>query len=95
MSLVQNMLSKMRDAIDTVDESLIGMLSKRTKIVIHIANYKKKHNIQVHQSNRWSEVLANLKQYCNTYNLDYDDVVSIWEAIHNQSKNAQLKHMKK
>lgn len=61
-------LSDYRDEIDKIDKELIKLFEKRMNIVLKVAKYKKKNNLNILHKNRENEVLTkNLKQVENKY----------------------------
>lgn len=50
-------IEDLRSQIDSVDNDLVKMLSRRMKLSDNIGRYKKKNNISILQTNRWNEIL--------------------------------------
>lgn len=50
-------IDHLRNEIDEIDEELINILGNRMKIAQKIGSYKKRNNIAILQTDRWSEIL--------------------------------------
>lgn len=70
-----------RDRIDEVDDQLIRLLKKRTKLVQKIGKYKKLSSLPVKDGNREKKVLKNISQKARLYKLSAGFARKIWRVI--------------
>lgn len=84
-------LTLLRQRIDLCDNELMEILNKRMEISREIGLFKKEHNIQVVQTKRYGEILNQRKLLAEKMGLNGDFVLTIMQAIHEESVNQQLK----
>jgi 3-deoxy-7-phosphoheptulonate synthase/chorismate mutase len=82
-------INKLRGDIDIIDSEIINLLSKRGKLVLDIAQYKKEHNLQITDSNREKEHLEFLKKLNTGVYLDAE-IEAIFKMIFIASKGLQV-----
>jgi len=80
-----NELQELRKSIDLIDKELIGILAKRMRVVSEIGWYKKQHNIQTLDKNRWQEVVLNIVRAAKKLKLNQKLVEDIYTLIHKNS----------
>lgn len=68
---------------------LLTLLLKRFKYVKKVWEYKKKHNIQTTQQNRFQELKNKLKELWKKHWLEEKKIESIWDTIHHYSVQYQ------
>ena len=85
------MIEKLRKEIDSIDNSIIELLSKRKSIVKKIAGIKKQENKPVIDKEREQEIIHRLKKLSKENGLDENFIESIYEIIINNSRNEQEK----
>ncbi len=78
-------LSRLRAQIDVIDENLIYTLASRMKVSKQIGELKKAGNVAIVQAGRWDAVLAKVRASADTYGLDPDFVVRLFNLIHEAS----------
>lgn len=78
-------LENFRNQIDTIDEEIIYLLSRRFEIVKQIWKIKKENNIILLQINRWQKVMNNLIEEAKDKWINEELVIKIWEEIHKES----------
>lgn len=78
-------LENFRNQIDTIDEEIIYLLSRRFEIVKQIWIIKKENNISTLQKWRWEELLNNIIQEAKDKWINPELVIKIWEEIHKES----------
>lgn len=81
----KEILENLRVQIDTLDDELLNLLSRRLEIVKEVWIYKNENNIEPLQKDRWSMVLNNKIEKWNFLWLNKDFVVDIWERIHTEA----------
>lgn len=78
-------LSRLRAQIDVIDENLIYTLASRMKVSKQIGELKKAGNVAIVQAGRWDAVLAKVRASAESYGLDPDFVVRLFNLIHEAS----------
>ena len=84
------LLHELRSQIDSIDEELLNLLAKRSKISTQIGDIKKENNLTVLQLDRWNTILSNHIERGKTLGLKEDMVKDIFELIHKDSIDRQL-----
>ena len=84
-------LHQLRTQIDSLDDELMALLSKRLRVCREIGQYKKEHNMTVLQSSRYSEILTKRGEQGERCGLSAESVAHIFEEIHQESVRQQLK----
>lgn len=87
----KELLQQFRDQVKTIDLEIIYLLSRRFENVKQIWELKKVLNMEVHQENRWQELLADILEEADERMLNKDFVTHIWNFIHEESKKYQEK----
>ena len=87
-------LKAFREKIDILDRKMVGLLSDRSKIVEHIAEFKQENKITIFQLERWFEILKYRKKDAIDFELDEKMVAEIFELIHKYSILMQTKIMR-
>ena len=85
------MIERLRKEIDSIDNSIIQLLSKRKGIVKKIAGIKKQENKSIIDKEREQEIIHRLKKLAEEKGLDENFIESIYEIIINNSRNEQEK----
>lgn len=89
----QNTIEHLRQEIDEIDNELMNLLGRRMGLSENIGEYKKRNNIAILQSDRWSEILETAKIVGKTKGLSEEFVAVILKAIHQESINHQERIM--
>lgn len=84
------LLHELRSQIDSIDEELLNLLAKRSKISTQIGDIKKENNLTVLQLDRWNTILSNHIERGKTLGLKEDMIKDIFELIHKDSIDRQL-----
>lgn len=84
-------ITMLRKQIDEIDNSLIDLLSKRMRISREIGQYKKEHGMTILQTARYSEILDKRGAQGALLGIASDCIKSIFESIHEESVNQQMK----
>ncbi|MGV6844840.1 MAG: chorismate mutase, partial [Lutibacter sp.] len=85
----QNKLNLFRKELDIIDSNLIDLLKERMGISKEIGTLKKKENVSILQSARWSDILNSMIEKGAENGLNKDFVEQIYKAIHVESINIQ------
>jgi chorismate mutase len=86
-------IDHLRNEIDELDEELINLLSSRMQVAEKIGSYKKRNNIAILQTNRWSEIMEKTIKKGMDKGLSDDFVSNIFRSIHEESINHQERIM--
>lgn len=84
-------ITMLRKQIDEIDNGLIDLLSKRMRISREIGQYKKEHGMTILQTTRYSEILDKRGAQGALLGIAPDCIKSIFESIHEESVNQQMK----
>lgn len=82
---LDELLKNYRTQIDTIDEEIIYLLSRRFSLVEQIWIIKKENWEKSLQPKRWDELLNNLYLEADDKNIDRNFVKNIWELIHKEA----------
>lgn len=82
-------LLKLRANIDILDEQLIDIIAKRMLIADKIGGVKKEYNVAILQSERWQAILKKMMQQGLENHLTEDFILSLFNAIHQESIHHQ------
>lgn len=82
-------LTKLREEIDGLDNTLIETLSARMDIVRQIGEYKRDNAVTILQVQRWDEILKNRLASAGVLGLDPEFVSRILQLIHKESIRTQ------
>lgn len=83
-------LNTLRRSIDECDNKLIEILSKRMSISREIGILKKKHGMQVVQTNRFDEILKQRIGHAQEMGMSANFMKTVITAIHQESVQQQL-----
>ena len=83
-------LTSLRKQIDTMDDNLMDLLTKRMRVSREIAQYKKEHNMAVVQTGRYAEILDKRGAQGGMCGMDPTFVKKVYEAIHEESVRQQM-----
>ncbi len=89
----QEHIDHLRHEIDEIDEELLNLLGRRMKVSEAIGRYKKRNNIAILQTDRWSEILERAVAQGKVRGLSEEFTKVILRAIHQESINHQEKVM--
>ncbi len=85
----EELLKQYRDQVKTIDLEIIYLLSRRFENINQISLLKKELWLNIHQENRWNELLWDVLDESRERMLDDDFIVNIWNLIHEESKKMQ------
>lgn len=54
-------LDELRQSLDAIDTQMVSLLSERAKVVLGVADFKRRHNIPVHIPEREAAIVARLR----------------------------------
>jgi len=83
-------LTELRKQIDEMDDQLVEVLAKRMRISREIGTYKKEHDMQILQTQRYSEILEDRISQAIKFGIDSDCMKKILETIHEESVRQQM-----
>lgn len=71
-----------RAKIDETDSKILELLDQRMQFTKEIGKYKRIHQIPVLNTERWFQVIENLKTQSLSLDVDVEMVVEIWNTMH-------------
>jgi chorismate mutase len=86
-------LEGLRAQINELDAEMLQLLGNRMKIAGKIGEFKRDNNISILQTSRWTEILEKSIKEGQKMGLSEGFVISILNAIHQESINHQAKVM--
>jgi len=86
-------LTEFRRQIDQWDSELIRVLRNRMSISEEIGKYKKRENITILQTGRWSEILEDRLEKARKMGMSDQFIIQIFKQIHQESISFQNKVM--
>ena len=86
-----NELAGLRSQIDSLDTMLIETLAKRMQVSKEIGEYKRQNNMPIVQAGRYNDVIQNRLELAEQLGLSEQLVKQIYQLIHEESVNIQLK----
>ncbi|MBS1594810.1 MAG: bifunctional 3-deoxy-7-phosphoheptulonate synthase/chorismate mutase type II [Bacteroidetes bacterium] len=88
-------LHELRAKVDRIDDYIIEMLAERMGISEQIGQFKKDHDLAIHQSERWAAIVKRALANGKTGGLTEDFILKLFQQIHNESIIHQGKVMGK
>ncbi|MCF0182530.1 MAG: bifunctional 3-deoxy-7-phosphoheptulonate synthase/chorismate mutase type II [Muribaculaceae bacterium] len=83
-------LASLRQQIDRCDNELLEILAKRMRISREIGTYKKEHNMQIVQANRYDEIMERRIAQAEKIGLNPEFMKEVMQAIHEESVHLQI-----
>lgn len=87
------MLEKLRQQINHLDDELLQLLGQRMKIADSIGHFKKNNDITILQTNRWNEILESAFVKGDRLGLTREFITKYFDAVHMESINHQNRIM--
>ena len=87
-------LDKLRIEIDRLDDEVLELLAERMKLSETIGSFKREKNISILQPERWTDIIMRSKALGKNLGLGEEFILSVIQAIHQESINHQSKVMK-
>lgn len=87
-NLTKNYNSKLniiREQINKIDEQILKAIYNRFQLTTEVGKLKQKYNIPVFQSNRWNEILQEIKKQSNKLGLQEKFIEKLFQLIHIES----------
>ncbi|MEG1616143.1 MAG: bifunctional 3-deoxy-7-phosphoheptulonate synthase/chorismate mutase type II [Bacteroidales bacterium] len=88
-------LSSLRRQIDDLDDQLLELLAKRMRVSGEIAQYKKENNMPVLQTGRYDDILTRRVNQGVEMGMSEDFIMTVLEAIHEESVRKQIELINK
>ena len=82
-------LDNLRLQIDEIDDEIIALINSRMQIADSIGAYKKRNNMSILQTKRWSEILDRCMSKATELGLSTEFIANMLETIHQESINRQ------
>ena len=83
-------LMQLRKQIDAIDNDLLELLAKRMRVCREIGTYKKEHNMQVLQADRYDEIIRGRMAFSERLGVAPEFIKAFLEAVHAESVRQQL-----
>jgi len=83
-------LDELRERLDILDEQMMSLLSERAKVVSHVADFKRHHNIPVYVPEREASIIERLRAI-NPGPLSGDAVEHIYRTILEEMRKFESK----
>lgn len=83
-------LNLLRQQIDTIDNELLEILSKRMNVSREIGQYKKEHGMPVFQVGRHDDIMKSRIKMARELGIDPDFMKTVLSAIHEESVRLQI-----
>lgn len=84
-----DILERLRNKIDSIDQQLIDLLAQRMRIVEDMGEYKKNNNVSVFQMHRWENILKIRVDYGKRLGLDEEYIKNLLQLVHKESIRKQ------
>lgn len=88
---MEKKLEILREEIDGIDESLLGLLAKRMALVREVGELKKEYGIVPLDETRWQKLLAGKLTKAKVLNLSESFVEKLYTLIHEHAVEIQKK----
>ena len=89
-----NLLEKLREQIDSIDDQMIELLNQRMKIVEQIGKYKKDNNVTILQLRRWEKIISTRTEFAQSLGLSSEFIHKLLQLVHKESIQKQVEIMK-
>ena len=83
-------LDELRERLDILDEQMMSLLSERAKVVSHVADFKRRHNIPVYIPEREASIIERLRAI-NPGPLSSDAIERIYRTIVEEMRKFESK----
>lgn len=83
----------LRARIDRIDDYIIELLCERMGISGEIGEFKKQHDLAIHQAGRWSNIVKRALAKGKTGGLTEEFILKLFQQIHNESIRHQTEIM--
>ena len=84
-------ITALRKQIDEIDNNIIEIIAKRMRVCREVGQYKKEHGMTIFQTTRYNEILEKRGAQGSLMGIDSECIKKIFEAIHEESVNQQMK----
>ena len=88
-------LALLRQRIDQCDNDLLELLNKRMLVAREIGQYKKEHNLQIVQADRYDDMMAKRVKLAQDMGMSGDFMKTVMQAIHEESVRQQMEIISK
>jgi chorismate mutase len=86
-------LEQFRYQIDSIDQQIIELISRRKQMVEKIAWYKKDKDITIFQLKRWRQIVTSRLDFASSLNLDPEFTKALLQLIHKNAIDIQRQIM--
>ena len=85
----QHSIDELRSSIDSLDNEILNLLSRRMDMAKSIGRIKRDNNVMILQTSRWNSVVGNIMARAESLGLSREFLTSLLNAIHLESINKQ------
>jgi len=90
-----NVLETLRNQIDSIDQQMLELLSKRMNVVEEIGEFKSKNEVTILQLRRWEKIMSTRIKLGKKLGLSEDFVKKLLQLVHKESIQRQTEVMNK
>jgi chorismate mutase len=84
-------LTKVRKEIDKLDDMLLKLFKKRSKLVERVGLIKKKHKLPIFNKDREIEISHKLEKFAQKHKLRPEFLKRVWKAMIDEAKVIEKK----
>ncbi len=84
-------LSELRERLDAVDDQIIALLSERARMIVQVADFKRRHNLPIYIPEREAAIV---KRLCalNPGPLGHEAIDRIYRTIIEEMRKCEYQH---
>jgi chorismate mutase-like protein len=87
-------LRELRDAIDQIDQEIVGLLAKRLRLVMSVGDYKRTHSLPIYDADRERDLLARVANAAPSP-LEPAMAQRIFQCVIQESRELEQRHVQR
>jgi|SRR3954462_5637853 chorismate mutase-like protein len=87
-------LRELRDAIDQIDQEIVGLLAKRLRLVMSVGDYKRNHSLPIYDADRERDLLARVANAAPSP-LEPAMAQRIFQCVIQESRELEQRHVQR
>jgi chorismate mutase/prephenate dehydrogenase len=87
-------LRELRDAIDQIDQEIVGLLAKRLRLVMSVGDYKRAHSLPIYDADRERDLLARVANAAPSP-LEPAMAQRIFQCVIQESRELEQRHVQR
>jgi chorismate mutase-like protein len=87
-------LRELRDAIDQIDQEIVGLLAKRLRLVMSVGDYKRAHSLPIYDADRERDLLARVANAAPNP-LEPAMAQRIFQCVIQESRELEKRHVQR